>query len=249
MPATPARANDLLAWVKRIENRMDEADRRTLYSVVISSGGLTIRDLGGITAQDLDGDTTFFTGGFGGDWSRPDGTAQPITYIADDRGAWRIAVFDNTPNSGVYRQFAAVFDYSGNIVLGDDAESGQGLARPYIPLSVSAAQYKAWPATAATGWETLETIRYCKQHPRIDVHLRATTDTDPATRGEVRLREQGGTVIGPVHAIEYAQTLRYSNGPVPGDFSDLREVHLEARRTAGTGVVRATVAYAAGVQS
>lgn len=45
--------------------------------------------------------------------------------------------------------------------------------------------------------------------------------------------------------------MRYFGGsnPLPGQFGDWREIWLEARRTAGSGMVRATIAYANGVQS
>jgi hypothetical protein len=248
VPVTPG-SDDIVARLRQLETRVDELSRGTLSNAVISSGGITIRDLGGIELIDRDGETVFFVGGAGEGWARPDGTPQPITSISDDRGRWRIAVFDPNPNERGYRQFVAVWDYNGNLIFGDDADSGEGLARPYIPLSVSRARWQEWPATTSTGWEALEKIRLTKQHPQLDAHIRCTT-SDENTSGEFRLRDfQADIVIGQTHTFGYAEELRTSRGPVPSTWSDTREIWLEARRTTGTGDVRATVAYAAGVQT
>ncbi len=248
MPVTPG-SDDILARLRKLETRVDELSRGTLANAVISEGGITIRDLGGIQLSDRDGETVFFVGGAGGGWARPDGTPQPITSISDDRGRWRIAVFDPNPNENGYRQFVAIWDYTGNIIVSDDVNSGEGLARPYIPLSVSRANQAAWPATTNVEWEPLEKVRLNKQHPYLDAHIRVAT-SDSATRGEARMRDQESDVlVGDVQAFGWAEETRATRGAVPGTFGQTREVWLEARRTAGTGDVRATLAYAAGVQS
>lgn len=248
MPVTPG-SDDILARLRQLETRVDELSRGTLANAVISEGGITIRDLGGIELSDRDGETVFFVGGVDGSWARPDGTPQPITSISDDRGRWRIAVFDPSPNENGYRQFVAVWDFTGNLIFGDDVNSGEGLARPYIPLSVSRANQAAWSATTNSGWEPLEKVRLNKQHPYLDAHIRVAT-TDDVTRGEVRLRDfEADLIVGEVQAFGHAEELRTTRGPVPGSWSQTREIWLEARRTTGTGDVRATLAYAAGVQS
>lgn len=248
MPVTPT-PDDILARLRRLEGRVDELARGTLSNAVISEGGITVRDLGGIRLIDRDGEIVFFVGGIGDTWQRPDGTPQPISFIADDRGRWRIAVFDPNPAENGYRQFVAVFDFNGNIIFGDDVNTGEGLARPYIPLAVSKARQQDWPATTSFGFEPLEKIRLNKQHPQLDGHIRAAT-TDGDTRGEVRLRDfEADVVIGTTQPIRFAEELLQTRGPMPGTWGQHREVWLEARRTTGTGTIRATIAYAAGVQS
>ncbi|MCK2242313.1 MULTISPECIES: hypothetical protein [unclassified Crossiella] len=232
---------------------MDEADRRTLYSVVISAGGLTVQDLGGIKQVDRDGDTVFFVGGGTGAFTRPDGSPQPISYLADDRGRWRIAVFDPNPNLGDYRQFVAIYDYSGNIILGDDVESGTGLARPYVPLSVSDSHFSRWPGTDRGEWTTLSKVRLSNQHPRLSIDARHTTDQS-ATTGEIRLwgrtdANPGGTQLGETKQVVFAEQLGGWTVPAVGRWAEMAEVWLQARRTGGTGTVRACIAYASGVQS
>ncbi|MCO1575374.1 hypothetical protein M8C13_06315 [Crossiella sp. SN42] len=248
MPLTPRPNDHLLDWFRRVEGRLDENDRRTLYSVVISSGGLTIQDLGGIKMLDNDGEITFFTGGADGDWVRPDGTPQPITYIADDRGHWRIAVFDPQPRQEGYRQFVAIWDHSGNIILGDDAHSGAGLARPYIPLSVSGV-FQDWPVTKATEWTTLEQIRYNHQHPKIKVDVRIATD-HPDTFGEIRLwADPAGVQVGETRQVRFLQEMTGFRFTPPTRWAEMGEIWLQARRTSGSGGTRACIAYASGEQT
>lgn len=190
----------------------------------------------------------FLVGGIGGAWARPDGTPQPITTICDDRGRWRVAVFDPDPSQFGYRQFVAIFDYTGNIIVGDDVNSGAGLARPYIPHSVSKFRYEEWPATTSGDWDMLETLRFNRQHSYLDAHVRVTTD-NPDTRGEVRLREPDGNTVLAAEPVAFQQELKQMRAAMPGTYGEMREVHLEARRTAGTGNVRASFAYASGTQS
>lgn len=247
MPVTPG-PDDLANRLRALETRVDELSRATLSHAVISSGGIQITDLGGIQLVDKDGETVFIVGGLSGPWQRPDGTPQPFTAICDDRGRWRIAVFDPNPNDRGYRQFVAIFDYSGNLIVGDDVDSGAGLSRPYLPHFISSARYLDWPPTTSSDWETLETVRLNRQHPYLDAHIRTTTD-NPDTRGEVRLREHDSNTVLAAEPVGFAQELKQWRAAMPGSYGEMREVHLEAHRTAGTGNVRASFGYASGTQS
>jgi hypothetical protein len=247
LPVTPG-PDDLANRLRALESRVDELSRTTLSNAVISSGGIQIKELGGIQLVDNDGETVFLVGGIGGAWSRPDGTPQPVTSICDDRGRWRIAVFDPNPAQNGYRQFVAIFDYRGHIIIGDDVNSGEGLARPYIPHTVSKARHIDWPGTDRADWEVLETLRFNRQHPYLDAHIRNTTD-NPDTKGELRLRDPDGDVILASERVEFVVSLMPKRVPVPGTWGQTREIHLEARRTTGTGKVFATFGYASGTQS
>lgn len=246
MPVTPS-PDDLAARLRQLEARVDELSRGTLTNAVISEGGITVRDLGGIQLTDRDGETVFFVGGIGGTWSRPDGTPQPVTSLSDDRGRWRIAVFDPNPTEHGYRQFVAIYDYNGNIIVGDDVNSGEGLARPYIPHTVARGRSGDWPASKSAEWEVLDMIRLHRQHPQLYIEYRHTSD-EPATRGEVRLRDTQAGVLT-TNPVEYATAWERTQMPMPGLFGEMREIWLEARRTTGPGNIRATVVHASGVQS
>lgn len=235
--------------LRRLEDRVDQIARGTLGHAVISTGGITIRDEGGLTVQDNEGQTTFFVGGIGQQFSRPDGTPQPVTVAYDDRGAARLAIWDDNPAAHTYRQYVAVWDYAGNIIFSDDARAGAGIGRPYIGGTVSAYRYTDWPGTQSADWDPLQRWVFNRQHPRVHAYLYVTTD-NPDTTGEARLRDlAANTVLGvvPVKFEKDAMPI----GPVatPGNFGDIREVWLEAHRSAGTGNVRATIVYATGLQS
>ncbi|PPK63532.1 hypothetical protein V5P93_000413 [Actinokineospora auranticolor] len=247
MPVTSS-PDDLAHRITALERQVDELARGTLSNAVISSGGIEIRDLGGIKLIDQDGQVVFLVGGLAGTMARPDGTPQPITAISDDRGRWRITVMDDNPQNKGYRQYVAIWDYSGNIIVGDDVDSGAGLARPYIPHTVARSRYTDWAATTSSDWEALETATLNRQHPYLDAHVRCTSD-NPDTRGEVRLRDEGSGVILASAPVGYVIDYRFWRQPMPGLHGENRAVHLEARRTAGTGAIRATFAYASGVQS
>jgi len=95
----------------------------------------------------------------------------------------------------------------------------------------------------------LQRWTFNRQHPRVEAFVYATTD-NPDTTGEARLRDfASGTVLGIV-SVKFERD-GTALGPVamPGNFGDTCEVRLEAHRTAGTGNVRATIAYATGMQS
>ncbi|MGI8310659.1 hypothetical protein [Saccharopolyspora hattusasensis] len=248
MPVTPG-PDTFLDRIKRLEARVDELARGTLTNAVISEGGITVRDLGGIQLADRDGQTVFFVGGLDGQWQRPDGSPQPATFLADDRGAWRIAVIDDNPGADDYRQSVSVYDHAGNRIVGDDVPTGEGLARPYIPVTIAKAGYGDWPATTAGEFEPLEIARFIRQHPVLELHVRFTSDR-PDTRGELRfVNPETKIPFGEPVPVDFSQDIRVLRLRMPGRFGDLSEITLQARRTIGTGAVRATISAAIGTQS
>jgi hypothetical protein len=241
--------DNLTDRLRRLEDRVDQIARGTLGHAVISTGGITIRDEGGLRVEDNEGQTTFFVGGFTGQFSRPDGTAQPVTVAYDDRGAARLAIWDDNPTAHTYRQYVAIWDYAGNIIFSDDAREGAGIGRPYIGGTVSAYRYTDWPGTQASDWDSLQRWTFNRQHPRIEAFVYATTD-NADTLGEARIRDvTSNTVLGTV-GVKFEKD-GTALGPVdmPGNFGDICEVRLEAHRIAGTGNVRATLTYATGMQT
>ena len=114
---------------------------------------------------------------------------------------------------------------------------------------VSPYRYADWPATQASDWDPLPRWTFNRQHPRVHAYLYVTTDNADTT-GEARLRDVGAnTVLGTVPVKFEKDAMPIGPVAMPGTFGDIREVYLEAHRTAGTGNVRATIAYATGMQS
>jgi hypothetical protein len=147
-------------------------------------------------------------------------------------------------------QFVALWDRAGNIIVSDDATSGQGLARPWLPVLFGPSAMPAGaPSTTSATFDTLWRTLQDKQHPRLKVVYMVQADAD--TAGEVQLWDGPTATELDLQVIE-AGAYRYVYPPrvsVPGGFSADMDVQVRARRTAGTGVLRVQVFLAMGVQS
>jgi hypothetical protein len=224
----------LLDRLRRLEDRIDQVARGTLGRDMVSIAGITIRSQGGLTVQDSNGQSTLFVGGLTQPTSDPHTPTRAAHAAASAAGVLRLAIWDK----------------AGNVIISDDTPSGAGIGRPYIGGTTSAYRATDWPATQSTDWDPLQRWMLNRQHPRIHAIIDATTDT-PDTTGEARLRDVAtNTVLGTV-GLTAEDSGGLAIGPVamPGAFGDICEVRLEARRTAGTGTVRATLTYAVGMQS
>lgn len=142
-----------------------------------------------------------------------------------------------------------IYDSGGRIILGNDAASGQGLARPYIGGGFARARYSDWSVdTTSSEWETLFERLIWKQHPRLEVALRASMDT-AGTTGEVRVLVDG-VPFGAETAETYATSYRYFGpAPIAGDHMEIVAVEIQGRRTSATGALRVEPRYWMGRQS
>lgn len=143
-------------------------------------------------------------------------------------------------------QFWALWDRSGNIVVSDDATSGQGLATPWLPIPMYSCDYTTWAGTDSTTFVKMyETPFGYKQQPRMYVRARATSD-ESTTTGEIRLMVDG-VQIGTTQTVSFALAY-YDFGPlaVAGAHRTAMQVQIECRVTAGPGKIRATAVGAAG---
>lgn len=135
----------------------------------------------------------------------------------------------------------AVWDRQGHIVLSTDEVSGQGIARPWLPVTWAGSDYTQWPGTTESSFSPLVETAVPRQQPRLFVRLRHTTDAS-GTTGEVRLMCDG-TQLGPTIAVGFSVGFT-DIGPLPlpaGDFGEILGMSVAGRRTAGTGAVRAMV--------
>lgn len=158
---------------------------------------------------------------------RPDGSTVLYTYGSDDGdGFW------------------AMYDKQDNIILSDDGASGQGLARPYLPIPwASHSQSAITDTTTSAAFTGLLSTRYKKQHPKIWAQILCQA-SDATTAGEVRIIKTftgdqiGATVTIPATGPGGFYALRQI-GPadVPGTFSEEMELEVQARRTAGAGTI------------
>lgn len=221
-----------------------------LRSASIGEGGLTLR--GGFIRMRNRTDTAngFYFGPLNP--ALPDGTLQQGWIVRRDDGSTVLFLVDADVSDGQVNQALNWYDRSGNPVLADDTDSGQGLARPYVPGVLYPARYDDFTTatTAATGeWETLLEAQIPKQQPKLQVVVRATMDTSGAT-GEVRVLIDG-TPWGSVESVGFVIGTYGFGGaqPVAGTHMQGLVVQVQGRRTAGTGGVRAAGGFLQGRQT
>lgn len=248
---------DLMGQIAElIDRKIAQALRAApLRNAVISGGrGLTVRGEGGVTIDGgalrvtglpgaqpgATGDSTVYMGGVTP--AMPDGTAQPGLIFRREDGTVVLALYDPTPDPSTpdgFRQFLAVWDRAQQIVVSDDSDSGQGLARPYVPVPVIRARFTDWIAVTDGAFvDVIETPGlFYKVNARARAHIRCTTDL-AGTTGEIRVLVDG-IQVGDVVPVGFAITTNYV-GPfvVPGDAYTTHQIKIQARRTAGTGAVR-----------
>lgn len=210
-------------------------------------GGLRIRDGGGLILEDQDGTPVTYIGGLTGGQLRPDGTPQPAFVQYRDDGTVAISVYDPVPGDA-YQQFVALWDRAGNWVVTDDTASGQGIGRPYLPAPFYRARYTDWPSSTAAAFETVWRGGFYKQHPKIYMGVRHTSDAS-GTTGEVQVLVNG-VQVGDIAPVEFlVSSSQFGPAVVPGVHLASLDVEIRARRTAGTGAVRCEPSFCYGAES
>lgn len=128
MVATP-QPDDLAAQLEALTRRMDEADRKTLYSAQISQGGLTIKG-GFIRLLDDAGNERLYIGP--SSFSMPPGQTQPVFWVRDASGKIRLGVYD-ADGAGYEPTFWA-FDDSNHVAFTTDQNGGIAEPWVYVPM-------------------------------------------------------------------------------------------------------------------
>lgn len=181
----------------------------------------------------------------------------PVLFGTDTTPGWIFYRADETPvfalaGSSADDQFWLFRDNVGNIVISDDGQTNQGLARPYIPIAFSEHYNFAFNInTTSATFTGLWAAQYVKQHPRIRVKALVKT-SDGTTGGEIRLFNitTGEDITGAVN-IPLGQFGIINLGPtqITGDHMSLIEVEVQVRRTAGAGNIGVKIYGATGEQS
>lgn len=230
------RIGTLADYLDRQARKAAENMRKTLFSAVISAGGLLIRDDGAFQIISADGSFTLYARR-GSDGKREFG-------LLRDNGTYVLRTFSVAGGNQAW----ALHDNNDGIVFSDDAVSGGGIARPWFPLPAVRARYSDWPASTAADFERVWNLSGYRQHPKCLLSVRHTTTTDPATTGEVRV-VVGGTTVQTIPVQFAVATTTLDPFVIPGQFGDGMTIGLDVRRTGGTGEVRCEPAYAWTVQS
>lgn len=223
-------SDDLASRIVELERKISELSRSTLENVVVARGGIRLKGGGEFVAETPDGVAMFYLGELvsgvipfrGMVMRREDGSAMFYTNIAD-----------NDPD----KVFFSWSDRTGNILISDDASSGVGLARPWIPQAAINVLSSSIPMTSATTWvSTQSTGQFVRQQPKVEVE--ALLRSESGATGEARFVVNGvatGNVMT-VAANEFAwqsiQTLA-----LPGGYDSRVRVELQVQRTNGVGTI------------
>lgn len=238
-------------WLRRtlrdLQRQIDEVRRaRSLENASISNGGLTVKGGGGIRLKAPDG-TPIFVMHSNPDNPRPDGTPQPEVIIRRDDGTAALAMHDPLPNQDGYNQALRWFDPTGNEIVADDMTSRTGLALPWMPAPLYPARYTDWPGTDSGTFETLWQGFIPKINPKLRLYFTHTSDV-AGTTGEVRVTVNG-TQIGSTAAVGFVIASAQLDETTSAAIHDVLDVQIQARRTAGTGLIRVSPFQSYGRQS
>jgi len=222
--------SNLLDRIIRLEKRVEEIWKKVgLASAVIRKGGLTLLDDAYLRMVDDNNDEIVYIG--------PDDEGKQIIRIRREGGA--DVLYTYTAASG--RQYWALTDNAHQIIFSDDAESGQGIARPWIPIPVLTTRFDQMPSTPNTNFELVQSTAFRpKQSPFWRVNTSHCT-TAPDTAGEARLILDGvqvGATFGVGFVVAWTDIGPF---PVPGTHMSQHHLELHCRRTAGTGRVGANM--------
>lgn len=219
------------AMFGQLLERISENERKTLYSAVISSGGLTVQDGGSIQLRLANGVSIFYAGLLTiGDppvvyngiiMRRPDGT--PIFYTFP---------IGTDPDVIAYR----FVDRDNKEIFADDAATG-GLARPWIPLAGVPVISTAIPMTTTAGFITVwSTGATAKQQPFVELAALLRSDTGGIGNARFVINATPVGVSMPIAAGAFAWQATQVIA-LPGEFYDDVTIELDVQRTNGVGSV------------
>lgn len=237
--------------VRALEREMSELRAaRRLESAAIGAGGLKITKGGRLATETPDGQRVLDSGAISNaSYNHVDGTPQQALFIRREDGSAALSVFASA-GSGA-RQFLALWDASGTIIVSDDAISGVGLARPYLPVTLSPAigtGWDYWPRTTASTMGDLLVGQIYRQQPQLAVVVVAATDT-AGTTGQLQLTVNG-TAVGSAQTVSTtAGFFTFTADLTTYDHMSQVAVSVAGRRTAGTGALRAQFYTASTLQS
>lgn len=181
-------------------------------------------------------------------WTHMDGSTQEGIRLYREDGGLVASVQAQPSVTGVDRQCLTVYDRAGNAVFADDAISGWGLARPYLPFSFGRANYLSWEPTSSTSFTDIHLTAIEKQAPMAYVVIGHTNDVAAAT-GQVQVTVNGVAVTPPI-STSFSVTLS-TVGPfeLPGAHMATVELRVQAKRSTGTGNVRCEVIHCTQIES
>lgn len=253
---TPPASDWLVRRVTDLERQVRELQAgRRLENATIGAGGLKVKGGGGVAVQDgggitVEGGGQLIVRGGALRASNSEGVEQvyvgPISVAGAPAGTGFI--FRRFTGEQVFglegadpeHQYLAVRDAEGNIIFSDDAGTGQGLARPWLPVTWAGSDFTQWPGTTSGSFASVVETAIPRQQPKLFVRVRHTTDVS-GTTGELRLMAGGGQLGATIPVGFIIGTTDLTVDLPSGNHGDVIGMAIDGRRTAGTGAVRAMV--------
>lgn len=174
---------------------------------------------------------------------------QVLTTDTDNRGRINGYRPDGTLASQIGGAANGFYDRAGNLLLGSDDTSGQGLARPWLPLPIPVDVNTAnWPGTSATTWTNVSNANTLLQHPK--VWFEAQGWAPAGVTGQFQFWFNG-VPVGSVWSATggYTTTNQTFALPAGWTFGGNGSLQIYAQVTAGSGTVRCQVTQIYGIQS
>lgn len=178
-------------------------------------------------------------------------TPRPPSFSAEFRELRaRVRTLEATKRGG--RAAATTFfaDQSGNVVVSADGLASTGLGRPFLPIPFVAAystvDSTGWPTTSSATFVDVLYAMHQVQHGYVMVNVDIVCA--PAAAGEIQVLD-GTTVIGVASVGTGGSDTVSITGALVSNYSSLTTLHVQLRRSGGTGSVWSQVAGAWGVQT
>ncbi|MFD9603328.1 hypothetical protein [Streptomyces sp. NPDC059970] len=243
----PGGATDLDRRMKALEREVRELRAaRRLEAAAVGAGGLRITAGGRLAMETPAGRRMVDIGTIDNPaYDHGDGSKQQAMWFRREDGSLFFACYAYPPGGDGETQAWTFYDRTGNTVLAEDTASGDGLARPWLPLNPPVStDSSTWPRGTAANFAAISSAWNTKWQPQLRVF--GLTAVVGAATGEVRLAI-GGTPWGPTvtagASIDYTGTL--PDTPI----GSLFQLEVQARRLTGTGSIACQITLVHGRQT
>lgn len=229
---------DIVSRLRRAENDIKDLRRRVgLNSATIDHGVIQLRGDSRIEAIDAEDDLVFRLGSLG--FVYADGRNQQGIEMRYEHDSPAIAVWNPGAVSVANKQFVAIYDVLGNIIMSSDANSEFGMARPWLPIAFQRARTTDWASTVSAAYENVTEAWTHQHHPWFEARVSITGN--PGTTGDARVMVAGTQVGDLVTYDGVTATTVFRSARVFQVFGTLTQVKVEARRIAGAGTIFAKI--------
>lgn len=244
----------LVGIIKKLQDRVDALEKLTrASSTSIDSGVFEVKSaskkvlwvFGDLAKAGIINTAT------GKPLTSPDGSVQMGVCAFRDTGELIFSAVNLDPDNRT-KQNWALWDTQTHMVMQDDVISGEGLARPYIPMAFTPYDTSTWGKTQSATFVDMSATLSNKQHPRIFIDVLMYCDAAD-TSGQMRLA-LNGVPFGPT-VSSAGPGIGYTLFPATAitlptlAWGTNYTLTVQACRTAGTGNVKIAVRGCWGIQS